>query len=117
MKKSDQDFTKKQKIDFIRTKLISDDKWAHRGMHRIYSFQTEDEKRTSEIIHKNGVGFSKADDILSDICRVGRKSEEMAESTRIMIRCKMAKYAGQLYRILLELGNEESLISNMKSNI
>ncbi len=45
----------------IREKLATDKRWAIRGLLRLYSFQTETEKRFETTAQHNGRGFGAAD--------------------------------------------------------
>ena len=103
-------YTKAQCIEFIRMKVRSDDVWAYNAMKRIYSFQTEDEKVSSETRHDNGFGFTQADGMLSKLCYCGRTLDQLSEATKIIMRNKMKKYSEQLFRIVMEVLKTEDVL-------
>jgi len=105
------DFTKKQCVDFIRMKVRSDDEWAFAAMKRIYGFQTAEEKRTGETVVHNEFGFTTADGQLSAMCRSGKGLDELSEGFKAVMRNKMKKYAGQLYRVVTEVLHTEGLLA------
>lgn len=93
--------TKKSKIDFIRTKLQSDAKWAVRGLVKIYDFQTESEKNIGNTTDNNGVGFSGIDgDILSSFAEQVKKGRNLSLKQMSVVFGSMPKYATQLQRIV-----------------
>ena len=93
--------TKKSKIDFIRTKLQSDAKWAVKGMVRIYEFQTAHEQNIGNTCEDNGVGFSGIDgDILSSFAEQVKRGRNLSMKQMSVVFGSMPKYAGQLQRIV-----------------
>ena len=104
-------FNKSQALAFLRAKIRSDDEWAYAAMKRIYGFQTPDEKRTDETVHHNEFGFTTADGVLSTLCRSGRTLDQMSESSKILMRNKVKKYAAQLLRIVIEVLHTEDLLA------
>ena len=53
--------TKKEALQVIRYKIMTDDVWLLRAIKAIYDRQTKEEKETRETREHNGVGFSKFD--------------------------------------------------------
>ena len=53
--------TDKARVEFVRDKLVTNDRWILRGMHAIFQLQTEAEKETESTHELNGVGFSGVD--------------------------------------------------------
>lgn len=53
--------TKKARIEFIRGKLQTDDRWALKGLLTVFDNQTEDEQRSESVQEHNGIGFTGID--------------------------------------------------------
>lgn len=86
--------------DFIKGKLLSDDKWLTRAVIAIYNKQTNDEKMVVDTKHHNNIGFNGVDG------RIGTSMGEFASKSGFLtpkqikyIRPRMLKYSGQLLKI------------------
>lgn len=53
--------TKKARIEFIREKLRTDDRWMLKGLIVIFDNQTQDEQRVGSVNVHNGIGFARPD--------------------------------------------------------
>jgi hypothetical protein len=104
-------------ITEIQNKLQTSDKWLINGLLAIYAGQTSEEKDADQTVEQNGIGFNGVDaEILSSFAKQvlawqatppearryptplsqprGDKPGQMG-----LLRRKMGKYAGQLFRI------------------
>lgn len=88
--------------DFIKSKLLTDDRWLIRGILAIYDRQTHDEQGRQETLENNGVGFNGADaPFLSSIAEQVRFKHRhfLTPKQNVICRKMMVKYAGQLTEI------------------
>jgi hypothetical protein len=92
----------------IKEKLATSDRWLVHGLIAVYQYQTESEKVDQMTKHENGVGFSGCDaKILTSMAEFALKRKSngvpienvLTEKQLVIVRRKMLKYAGQLYRI------------------
>jgi hypothetical protein len=104
--------TKKARIEFIREKLKTDDRWMLKGLIVIFDNQTHDEQRVGSVHVHNGIGFTRADaEIMSDFAKrlIARGLRQaLAEKQPVSVdklftvkqaaifKKKIAKYANQL---------------------
>ena len=106
--------TDKDRIEFMRNKLLNDDRWILRGMFAIYQRQTADEQTSESTRYWNNIGFTGADALLlSSFTKqmMKRGFEErmnqanttirsfFSEKQEFHIRKRMPKYARQLVKI------------------
>lgn len=91
-----------QKTLIIQTKMEHDNDFLFRCVLAIYEKQEEDEQEMKATAHANGVGFNKADSrFLSEFMELVQQQDWDAISESLdEARKRMAKYAGQLSRIL-----------------
>lgn len=81
----------------VKDLLRRNDKAVERGILRIYSFQTDEEKYVGMTKTVNGKGFSKFDvEILSSFALQIRRGKHLTENQMYKARPKICKYAGQL---------------------
>lgn len=81
----------------VKDLLRRNDKAVERGILRIYSFQTDEEKYVGMTKTVNGKGFSKFDvEILSSFALQIRRGKHLTEKQMYKARPKICKYAGQL---------------------
>ena len=81
----------------VKDLLKRSDEAVERGILRIYSFQTDEEKYTGATKTVNGKGFSKFDvEILSSFALQIRRGKHLTEKQMYKARPKICKYAGQL---------------------
>ena len=100
MKKFTDLTSKTARVEHIREMLKVNDKWAVRGLLRIYEYQTQDEKSTGETRHLNNVGFNGPDaNILSSFARQINNGKTMSGLQMKIIHKNMPKYAGQLEKL------------------
>jgi hypothetical protein len=91
--------TQKKRIEFIRTKISTDTRWAQRALETIYKNQTEDEKRAEDVKHNNLIGFTTADGrILSGMASFLKRNGYLTERQMNVVFKRIPKYAGQLFR-------------------
>jgi hypothetical protein len=112
--------TKVAKIDFLKAKLASDDRWMLKGLITIYQYQTAEEQRVETTSEHNGVGFTGIDgEILTSFANqcISRgivsafENASQPKSTHIyvekylsakqaaILKQKMPKYARQLLKV------------------
>lgn len=88
-------------VQDIKDKLATDDRWLYRGIKAIYDYQTLDEQRTNDTHESNGVGFNSADaELLTSYAKFLQNTGFLTPGQLVYARKKMAKYAGQLFRIV-----------------
>lgn len=81
----------------VKDLLKRNDEAVERGILRIYSFQTDEEKYIGATKTVNGKGFSKFDvEILSSFALQLRQGRHLTEKQMYKARPKICKYAGQL---------------------
>lgn len=93
-------YTKKAKIEFLKSKMKDDKKWAVRGLIRVYQLQTSDEQQGHTVTYANGVGFTAFDaDILSSFAEQVGKGRSLSDKQVSILKRLMPKYAGQLLTV------------------
>ena len=92
--------TQKDKIAFLKDKLATNDKWAVRGMLRIYDLQTAEEQSIGNTVENNGVGFNGVDStILTSMSQQYIRKHVLSVRQMNIIHKIMTKYAKQLMNI------------------
>lgn len=85
----------------VQNLLRINDTAVIRGMLRIYTKQTFDEKQIEETTDFNGVGFNGLDGkIMSSFSSFYNKNKYLSPKQMKIARNKMKKYAGQLIQIM-----------------
>jgi hypothetical protein len=93
----------KYTTEFIKDKILSDDKWLEHAVLAIWKYQTASEKMRTDTHLYNGVGFNGSDGHFCTSCgNYLSKGMHMSEKQKVILRKKMPKYAGQLIRIIEE---------------
>lgn len=88
---------KYERIAFLKEKLATDQRWAVRGLTRIYEFQTADEQAIGMTREYNDVGFSGVDaEILSSFAEQVLRGRTLSPKQMAIVFKKMPKYARQL---------------------
>ncbi len=88
------------KLEEIKEKLQSDDRWLYKGILAIYARQTDQEKNAGVTREDNSVGFNGPDSV-----RMTRHAKTLAKVGILLwedkadARKRMLKYAGQLAKI------------------
>jgi len=89
--------TKKARVAHIREQLANDQRWAIRGMLRVFENQTADEQQSDTTKFHNNIGFTGSDArLLSSFSKQVMKGRSMSNKQMAIIMKKMPKYAGQL---------------------
>ena len=84
----------------IRELLELSDKMVVRSIVQIFNRQTEDEKRTDNTSHSNGIGFNGVDaPLLSSFAKQILKGYTLSSKQMTYARKKIMKYSKQLTRI------------------
>jgi len=92
--------TKTSVREYLKSKLETDEKWALKGMLRIYDYQTLDERAQGNTCHNNDVGFSCVDSkILSSFAEQYQIRKFLTPKQMQIVMKKMHKYWNQLLRI------------------
>lgn len=95
--------TKKEALQVIRYKIMTDDVWLLRAIKAIYDRQTKEEKETRETREHNGVGFSKFDaNRMSKLAILTINGMGLTPTQMFTARQIMKKYCGQLYDISIK---------------
>lgn len=80
--------------------LENSDEMVRRSVVKIYQYQTDDEQRTEQTRHHNGVGFNGVDgEIMSSFAKQIMSGRKLTDNQLGMARKKIRKYAGQLTKI------------------
>lgn len=83
--------------EFIKEKLVTDQRWLMRGITAIYKKQTWDEQQSESTKEDNGVGFNGVDAyILSSFAKQIKAGRTLSTKQLAIAQKKMPKYAGQL---------------------
>lgn len=111
--------TKKARLELIKSKIETNDRWLLKGLLVIFERQTTEEQTSMSVREHNGVGFTGFDaefmtSIAQQLIQKGLQ-EDIADKTKkilasqyltpaqlVVLRNKMKKYAGQLQRIAEE---------------
>lgn len=89
--------TKKAKIAHVREMLATSQKWAERGLIRIFENQTEDEQNSGDVVHNNGIGFTGVDaEFLTSLAKQLQSGKTLSPKQMVWVHKKMPKYAKQL---------------------
>jgi hypothetical protein len=84
----------------IRQGIETNNHWLTRGILAIYDRQTEDEKRSEETRHYNGVGYNGVDaHFASSLAQQLRAGYTLSPKQLNAARKMMKKYCGQLTKI------------------
>ena len=84
--------------DAVKQSLLESDKAVKAALLRIYSFQTEDEKRSEETQSSNGKGFNATDaEILSSFSVQLTTKGWLSPKQIALARKKLMKYSRQIY--------------------
>lgn len=93
----------KLNINYVKQRLMEDDKWLYRGILAIYDRQTDEEQYKGVTKEKNNVGFNAIDaEILTSYALLIKKAGFLTIAQKEIARKLMVKYAGQLHQIALE---------------
>lgn len=99
MKLDWKEMTKKEATAYFKIKLATNDGWAVKGLLRIYGNQTDDEQSSEQTKHHNSIGFTGIDaELLSSFAKFYLKHKRLTEKQLVILKKKMPKYAGQLYK-------------------
>jgi hypothetical protein len=91
--------------EFIKEKLVTDQRWLMRGITAIYEKQTYEEQQSETTKEDNGVGFNGIDAyILSSFAKQIKAGKTLSVKQLAIAQKKMPKYARQLLSIAKENG-------------
>lgn len=97
-------YTKKQLVEKMKAQLQKDDQ-AQKALLRLYEYQTQAEKASSDSHVDNGVGFSKFDsEILSSYADQLIKRKFLSSKQMSILKLKITKYATQLVDLAIGKG-------------
>lgn len=92
--------------EFIKEKLLTDQRWLMRGIVAIFEKQTWDEQQAEQTTEHNGVGFNGIDaELMSSFAKQIQKGRTLSTKQLAFAQKKMPKYAGQLLHIAKEKSN------------
>ena len=95
--------TKKEALQVIRYKIMTDDVWLLRAIKAIYNRQTKEEKEVRETREHNGMGFNKFDaNRMSKLAILVINGMGLTPTQMFTARQIMKKYCGQLYDISIK---------------
>jgi hypothetical protein len=87
-------------VDFIKDKILIDDRWLERGILAIGKYQTASEVARCDTHLYNKCGFNGSDGhFMISLFKILLKGYHLTEKQKFVARKKMIKYAGQLLRI------------------
>jgi hypothetical protein len=87
-------------INSWKGKIAQNDQWALRAAIRLVQLQTAEEVASSATLDSNGVGLGAFDaDIVTSIVLKYTAGIKLSRGQLDVLRRKMPKYAGQLYRL------------------
>jgi hypothetical protein len=89
-------------VESLRELIQSNDAAAIRAMVRINEYQTSYEQQSGITVEKNFVGFAHCHSFLSKFVESYQKYGRLTEKQMVWVRRAMPKYAGQIFRIMLE---------------
>jgi len=89
-------------VDSLRELIRNNDAAAVRAMVRINEYQTSMEQAAGETIDKNFVGFAHCHAFLSKFVESYRNKGTLTEKQMVWVRKAMPKYAGQIFRMMVE---------------
>ena len=94
--------TKTKIFNYVKEKLSTDEKWAVKGMVRIYrENQTNDEQVQLRTTHLNGIGFSGCDaELLSSFARQFELRGTLTAKQMVYVFKKMKKYTKQVISMI-----------------
>lgn len=96
-------------ISTIKTKLATDQAWVEKAILKLFENQTEDEQRSEETKHKNGIGFSGCDGrIFSYYARYLSQGRHLSGKHLEKAFKRVPKYAGQILQ-MIEQKSQSSL--------
>jgi len=105
--------TKNAKREFIKYKLMTDDRWLLRALHRVAGKQTETEYKTEETREHNDVGFSASDaSILTSFAKQHARKGQLSERQMKWLRKLLVKYSGQI----VAMSDTEKLEAHIRGN-
>lgn len=81
----------------IKELLTTNDTMVVRSLIKLYNLQTDDEQRSEETVHSNGVGFNGCDSqILTSISKQYISKGFITPKQMVLVRKKIFKYSRQL---------------------
>ena len=90
---------KQQALVALQHKLRSDERWAKRALLAIFKNQTEDEKRSANVINHNSMGFRCMDAIiLTSFANQLQQRGSLSPKQMSIVHKLMPKYARQLMK-------------------
>ena len=96
----------------IKDLLKRSDKAVERGILRIYSFQTDEEKYVGMTKTVNGKGFNKFDvEILTSYAEQIKEGRHLTLKQMYVARPKICKYAGQLLEYIRSRAEAEEYLA------
>jgi hypothetical protein len=97
--------TKKSKEQVIREQLLTNGRWAVRGLLAIYRYQTVAEQRKGSTLVKNKVGFSAFDaQTMTALAEQVIRGQQLTSSQYKMLHPRIARYSKQLLEIATQNG-------------
>jgi hypothetical protein len=97
-------------VESLRELIRSSDAAAVRAMVRINEYQTAYEKEAATTVDQNRVGFASCHAFLSKFVESYNKFGKLTENQMVWVRKAMPKYAGQIFRIMLEESRKGPLV-------
>ena len=93
--------TKQTIADYVKHMLATNEKWAIRGMLKIYDRQTNDEQQSQATSHNNSVGFSGVDGgILSSFSTYYLKYNRLSPKQLTIVFRRMPRYWAQILSVI-----------------
>ena len=91
---------KKDRAEFVKTKLSTSKTWANAALLKIYEYQTKAEQDHMATLEHNGVGFSGTDaEILSSFATQFERRKWLSNKQQAIVMKKMKKYWRQILKV------------------
>lgn len=89
--------TKKQRTEFVKNKLATNEKWALHALQEIFKLQTNDEQEDGYTRYHNNVGFTGNDaEILTSFARFYNKAGFLTGKQMALLYKRIKKYHRQV---------------------
>lgn len=104
--------TKKEVVSFVKSKLVSDDKWALRALTIVFDNQTLAEQDSGVTIERNGRGFTGPDaEFLTSLAGQAKRIGQLSAKQMGFLHRLIPKYHAQVIEASKNNGKYNQLLS------